>query len=239
MGVDMIKICRSPRRSVYFTCIGDVIIFLDSKADEYFYITVDNPDKIITILNKLASRECEGDTFIRSELLSEINSYGVQISREIISRLVPCQRINHPTADIFGYRGGCSVKTRFLDYINLICAIVKVKVYLKIFSLDEIFERLRRRRIKYSNSYNGDVSVMQIHIEKFLKIRPMLYEIKGRCLLDSLVIIEYLAFYKFYPNLVIGVSVNPFEAHAWVQADEYLLNDEFGRAALRQPIMLA
>lgn len=61
---------------------------------------------------------------------------------------------------------------------------------------------------------------------------------QDQCLRRSLGLIELLNRHRFYPNLVIGVRMKPFEAHAWVQWDEMVLNDEVDQVLRYTPILV-
>ncbi len=91
-------------------------------------------------------------------------------------------------------------------------------------SLDRVVSRLKARRQQHR-------AVGQYHLETiadlmiiFRRVRLFVYTPKNRCLLDSLVLIEFLAHYSNFPQFVLGVRIEPFAAHAWVQHDAYVLN---------------
>lgn len=58
------------------------------------------------------------------------------------------------------------------------------------------------------------------------------------CLLDSLALHRFLARHGPPPHLVIGVRLNPFAAHCWVQQDDVVLNDAVERATTYTPILV-
>jgi hypothetical protein len=58
------------------------------------------------------------------------------------------------------------------------------------------------------------------------------------CLLDSLALLDFLARRRFAATLVMGVKLNPFAAHCWVQHGDLILNDAFDRASAFTPILV-
>lgn len=60
--------------------------------------------------------------------------------------------------------------------------------------------------------------------------------VKPVCLPDSMALMSFLARHRVGANLVIGVRLNPFGAHCWVQAGDLLLNETTDMAARYQPI---
>lgn len=59
----------------------------------------------------------------------------------------------------------------------------------------------------------------------------------NKCLLKSIGLKYYLKFHGYNSDLVIGVKANPFYAHAWLQINEQLLNDELEYVGVYNPIL--
>ena len=60
---------------------------------------------------------------------------------------------------------------------------------------------------------------------------------RDQCLRRSIAMINYLARYGCFPLFVIGVRTQPFEAHAWVQSGDTILNDEVEQVGRFTPIL--
>ena len=58
----------------------------------------------------------------------------------------------------------------------------------------------------------------------FRRIRPYAFVASGHCLLHALTLVRFLAHYNAYPELVLGVKVDPWGAHSWVQHGNCLLD---------------
>ena len=70
--------------------------------------------------------------------------------------------------------------------------------------------------------------------------RARLYvPIETCCLLDSLSLIDFLSRRRLPARLVFGVTSDPFAAHCWVQAGEWVLNDLVGNVIAHTPILEA
>lgn len=84
------------------------------------------------------------------------------------------------------------------------------------------------------------VSVARSHLLSLLSsfdaLRPF-YPRPYLCLFDSLALIEFLARYRIFPTWVFGVRGEPFQAHCWVQHENFLLNDSTDHVATFTPIM--
>lgn len=86
--------------------------------------------------------------------------------------------------------------------------------------------------IRHFQKINGDGRTLSPDLPKlgkllcvFRRLRPWLYTASGCCLLDSLVLTEFLHRFHLTPTFVIGIQTMPFLAHAWVQVGDLVLND--------------
>lgn len=60
--------------------------------------------------------------------------------------------------------------------------------------------------------------------------------VQTSCLLDSIALVRHLAKQELHSRLVFGVTIEPFCAHCWVQADDVVLNDTIGSVSAHVPI---
>ena len=92
-------------------------------------------------------------------------------------------------------------------------------------------QRIRSRKSQCARAY-FDVSAAQIALSRYYHIRAFFFSKRGRCLFDSLTLLEFLARERLYPCWIIGVQIQPFAAHSWIQHGRFVLNGtpEFVRA---------
>jgi hypothetical protein len=88
----------------------------------------------------------------------------------------------------------------------------------------QIVASVERRKAGRMEGSSFDQVKARLLMHVFRALRPLFYTTIDRCLLDSLVLIEFLALYGQFPTWVIGVRTGPFAAHSWVQHDQYVLN---------------
>jgi hypothetical protein len=62
-------------------------------------------------------------------------------------------------------------------------------------------------------------------IARFMQLRPW-YPRRPVCLFDSLALTHFLLRAGHRAQIVFGVRTHPFAAHAWVEADQHIVNDE-------------
>jgi hypothetical protein len=92
-------------------------------------------------------------------------------------------------------------------------------------SMESIVQHLRARRRRSTETKVGfDVEKARLLVSAYEHIRTWAFTRRGRCLLDSLTLLEFLASYDIYPSWVIGVRARPFAAHSWLQHEQLVLN---------------
>jgi len=118
-------------------------------------------------------------------------------------------------------------------------ALVIVALLLGTRSIFALVRRAQERRARNAHRPGvPDVWQAKALISAFYHIRAFFYGNKNRCLLDSAVLMEFLASYSVYPAWVIGVRVVPFAAHSWVQHEECVLNGTPEYVRAYEPILV-
>jgi hypothetical protein len=72
--------------------------------------------------------------------------------------------------------------------------------------------------------YDFDLRRASEFVSIFRRIRPYVFVAGGNCLLHALTLVRFLAHYNQFPHLVLGVKVDPWGAHSWVQYGNFLLD---------------
>jgi hypothetical protein len=126
-------------------------------------------------------------------------------------------------------RIGLRLVFRFLQ------SVLSAAVMLKFMPLSGIVARAQRwdeRRAAF------DLEAARRLISAYSHMRPFLYGQKGRCLFDSLALLEFLARGGVYPTWVVGVRVHPFGSHSWLQHQSFILNGTPTYARAYTPILV-
>lgn len=159
-----------------------------------------------------------------------IKQYGVKIVQNDLhtENLLPLQ-LSRPSETV-------SMKNALL----LLYITIVVAVSLKLFGLNYTLQNLRRRnkQKKLTPPSSSDPTVYQA-VYTFRRIRPWLYTAHDYCLLDALILTSYLRSLGYSAIFVIGVRARPFQAHAWVQAGKWALDDCPETIQLFKPIFTA
>lgn len=111
--------------------------------------------------------------------------------------------------------------------------------WLRRHTLADIADRVVYLRERRSNCrFIDDLEAMRVAVGTYLRLRPFALSTHDRCLNDSLTLVHFLASHGLFPRWVIGVSVNPFCAHSWVQSGSVVLNDAPERVRRYRPILV-
>lgn len=90
--------------------------------------------------------------------------------------------------------------------------------------IERIVYHVHSRKVRRMPRGQNDMTRAQHLVLSFLRYRP-LYPRPYLCLFDSLALIEFLHFYRLYPNWIFGVRLEPFHAHCWVQHGDHVFNE--------------
>lgn len=119
------------------------------------------------------------------------------------------------------------------DVWRMACAWAMARLALKCMPMHVVLARVRARRM----STAIDWPQARLLVRTFWHLRPLFYTARDACLLDSLTLINFLAFQGLYPRWMFGVRTAPFRAHCWVQSDTVLFNDLPDRVRQFTPIL--
>ena len=130
----------------------------------------------------------------------------------------------------------CHVNLRYV--LRFLQSVLSAALMLKFMPLSAIVERARRRRESCAEGRPFDAEAARKLVGVYTHLRPFLYGQKGRCLLDSLALLEFLARDGVYPTWVVGVRVHPFGSHSWLQHQAFILNGTPAYARAYTPILV-
>jgi len=102
-----------------------------------------------------------------------------------------------------------------------------------------VAERRRWQTADPRHSHRVSPASMRANAIAYERLRPLLLTARKKCLFDSLSLLEFLAGDGLFPHWVIGIKTAPFGAHAWVQYNSMVLNDQHARVRQFRPILVA
>jgi len=107
---------------------------------------------------------------------------------------------------------------RWHHVINFAWAFARSVFALRFVRFDKVVKRVAdRKQRKSATEHELDWERAEELTAVFRRLRPFAFSARGRCLLHSLVLIEFLAHYDVFPTWMLGVKARPWGAHSWVQ----------------------
>jgi hypothetical protein len=220
-----------------FACeTGRHAVFLDLKRDKYTAVA---PEDVPYLRSTIRGwpKGPDGSAPVDAPILGQLMKEGLLTCRESLGKdatpvfLEPPEKTfwvdNCPWPELNATR-----------LKNFVAAWAITTSMLRTLPLHYIINRIRRRKQRAApTAMPLDIRAANRLAVVHFALAPIFYSSTGACLLNSLTFVEFFARYKFYPSLVVGVRVEPFAAHAWVQAGSVVLNDTLQSARAYTPIM--
>lgn len=124
------------------------------------------------------------------------------------------------------------------DLVQLAWSAAGAACWLEWQSLAQIERNVMRLRGRVARHAPTRSEELHRRVAKYMRMRPLVFSARDRCLHDSLSLIRYLAGQAFFPQWVIGVRTRPFAAHSWVQSGNLVLNDLHEHVRSFRPILV-
>lgn len=205
------------------------LYFLDLQHDRYFQLSKPLEHDFLLYLESPGDADLDIGNLIRHNLLSQTSA---------TSRLLPHPGLAPPSQSLLEAASSVGRIDPSMA-LDVFLSVVAIRWQLKTRPLKIILETLAQYRHRRTRLVAIDEAETRRRIEEaaaaFNHIRPYV-PIETRCLIDSLAMIRYLAKRRLHAHLVMGVSCDPFSAHAWVQYGPLILNDTVGNALAHVPI---
>ncbi|HEX7115775.1 MAG TPA: lasso peptide biosynthesis B2 protein [Steroidobacter sp.] len=214
------------REYVHCCITGHAAVFLDTKHDIYLGM----PLELASYLSGLVASwpECDRtNAFPRDdvEMLTTLTEKGVltvdrTLGKPAIPPSLPAVQQSLSSWDTMDWK---HIRARHV--IRFLNAYVWTVASLRLRGLHYVLTALRERKERHSQRrHELDLDAARRLLAAFYHIRPFFYGKKGRCLVDSVTLLEFFAAHALHPTLVIGVRTRPFGAHSWIQHGPYVLN---------------
>ncbi|MFC4308607.1 lasso peptide biosynthesis B2 protein [Steroidobacter flavus] len=217
------------RHGVHMCLVDEGAIFLDISTNAYVGIDAETQCALTTCLAGLDSGQNSAppDTVLalmRRGLLTDSQSLGRPFSPLTVSlnRALPYGTGRHPRPGITA-----------IHLVRFLSALTRVSIMIRRGRLLPLITRLTT--LKASASLQ-DLQSAFILVRIFRRLSTAFYTAKNACLLDSLVLTEFLIKHGHRPTLLIGICTKPFLAHAWVQIEDCALNDSLEHAQTFIPL---
>lgn len=213
-------------QGVSFVRLGERVIFLDLRSDRYFGLSSRCEEAFLRLVDE--RRPGDGDPaildgLVRDGILEQVSGQG---------SLLPFKPAFHPATSLLDAE---RLPVGAWRQARAAWALKRSQHELKTRPLSDLVNELSACRLEHDVGTN--ISEDARRICWAFEAAGLLVTPLRNCLSRSLALAGTLRGRGHGCELVIGVAINPFQAHAWVQARDTLLNDRLERVRQFTPIL--
>ena len=217
--------------SVHLRVSEDGAVFLNLLRDEFFGLDTQQTRALSSLLAH-PDDSCHSDNAL-TELAQTLCSSGLLESTD--SAASPAQGLPAATGAVSGFpipsarcellpwerMGAPSIRPHHV--LAFVKAWRRAAHFVQPGRLARAVDRARLRK-RSTTEEDFHVPTARRLLSAFYHMRAFAYGKRAQCLLDSLVLLEFLAMYGVHPTWIIGVKIRPFASHSWLQYRHYVLN---------------
>jgi len=223
-----------------FICMdGDFVVLLDVRNDRYWAIDAAKTRALASIVRGWPARADAGNS---AAISPEAGTTRLLVEKGLLceahdsrTEAAPVQ-VDAPQSELLA--GPADGHAPAPSAMSFLLAAAVAAFVTRCLSFEQVIARVRRRKQSRGGDTTGlDISRAERLIHRFEELRPLLFSARDACLFNSLVLIEFLARHRLYPQWVFGVQARPFAAHCWVQHEGIVFNDTLEHVRRFTPIM--
>lgn len=216
------------RTGISFCEVSDRLLFLDVVTDRYFCLQPGAEHAFRNVIAGAALEETDVkalDAMMRSGTLVQTTDYSLpsplRVSRHASLSMLDSEDLRVSRGAICG----------------ALLAIFLARFSLQHKRLHTILRALDLRKIPWPRSGQVDLEPIQAAAAAF-EATSRIVRSHDKCLSRSIALARYLAARDLPADLMIGVKLRPFAAHAWVQSGRWLVNDRIDMVRDYTPILV-
>ncbi len=214
------------RAGLSFCRDGDRFVFLDVPADRYFMLPEAKAESFARLVDRRSlARDDEAN------LQALLGRVLVQTGGCALRTTVPPPNASRSLLD---EPGRAALHRTVCAWLGFSYARFQVRHL----GLAALLRRLQRLKNAAAPARSDAMPVLEQAVAAFARA-GRLVSINDRCLAHSAAIAVWLVRRRVAATLVIGVAVDPFQAHCWVQVDDLLVNERVDVARDYIPILVA
>jgi hypothetical protein len=217
---------------VFFCLRGDAVVFLDLNNDEY---TLLEGQQAASLRKLCASASTTDWTRDDGNSVSEFIDEGLLTTDSERGRPLTATLVEVPLHDLLTPDNIPKVRVRLAHIVIIFMSCVRASFQLRFRNLKTVIAAVARRKAR-ARTAACDWNRTRELIAIFNKVRPF-FPRNYLCLYDSLALLEFLSHYGAFPTWVFAISLEPWEAHCWVQDGEHVINEGVEEAASYTAVM--
>jgi len=215
---------------VSYCRVDDYLVFLDIRHDRYFRLSSSLEHAFLAHADGMGASGVDTNRLMDNEILTGLPPGGDRTTN--VSIADPLSSAIEQSIAIKELRPSQILEAAIIT--------LSTRWRLRTKELREVLGSMRDYRDRYATriastkgaSTRQDLAETSAIFQRARRYVP----IDTSCLLDSVAMVRFLARKGLYSRLILGVACDPFSAHCWVQAGDFVLNDTVGNAKLHTPI---
>jgi hypothetical protein len=204
---------------VHLCFTNDGAVFLDLRRDQYFGLDGPSAKVLRALIDGDDSSAC-------AKLAGELVTRGLLTEDLRTARPLSPTRIVIPDCAF----ADCEIDDRPAIKIGHALMLIRIAVTvwgaLRLRSIEYAVERFGRIKARHRTGSTLNAGQTQELIAVFLHLRPLLFVSRERCLINALILAEFLQRHGVNATCVFGVTTLPFAAHSWVQTQDIIATEE-------------
>lgn len=214
------------RPHIYACVINRKLVLLDLENDVYIFINSEELSRIAPyivspLFKSPANSDPEPDLYLVQSILDRMREKDIITADISLGKVLEAPNVASPRSFFEELQTSDWPKIKWHHILLAIISGIHALILMKVFSLSSIINSINRINPKH-NRVNHEFIIELSRI--YYQLRPFLPKSRV-CLYDTLSFFHFCKFYGIRPQVVFGVSPEPFEAHCWAQIDDIILND--------------
>lgn len=206
---------------------GDVIVFLDVDRDRYFCLKPDTERAFKRLVDGASLDSADMDQIDR--MIGD----GLLVRMSGSNRLTACRPPPSPEASLLDELDHVKPATVVGAFARLATSHLAVRML----PLRVIVGRLRKRKARSAEQSIATENAILAIAVAFRKVGSVVAPL-DHCLPRSVAAAHALMSAGARPDFIIGVRLNPFTAHSWVQSERYVINESLDEVRNFTPILV-
>ncbi|MEX2495103.1 MAG: lasso peptide biosynthesis B2 protein [Woeseia sp.] len=227
--------------NAYICLVDDRLVFSDIRHDRYCCLDRRDTQTALQLFHSFPGSDIprSSESSLTSSkqtklIIRALNQAGLLADGKTGGKALAPVRVPPPMENLDTSR--ITASPRPGHWASFLQATISASAKLRFQSLQRILRGVERRKRRHSQAQERDRETMLSLAAIFHQLR-LYYVREYLCRFDSLALIEFLAYYRHFPDWVFGVTGEPFTAHCWVQDGKYVLNDSVDFVRRFTPIM--
>ena len=210
---------------VYCAEASDAVVFLDMRIGRYLAFNSEGVSLDVGSTSRSRGLRNGGSVEANAENRSvlEVLSANALLTNDPALRNPYAAYLPRATSTIdcakgsYAFRWNCMVCARFVaSYVTFV-------ITYRLTSMRRCVEILRKRQRRQKTTVANESKLTQL-LCHFVRLRAMTYTSHNRCVLDTLILCDFLRRNQMSATFAIGVATRPFRAHCWAQSGSIAVN---------------